>query len=71
LAAAEALGTPPGECLMVGDTPADVEAGQRAGMQTCAVAWGYGDRGAVQRAEPDYWIETPGELLRLPQVART
>ncbi len=65
LAAAAALRAPVGECLMVGDTPADVEAGLRAGMQTCAVAWGYGDREAVQRAGPDYWIERPEELLRL------
>ena len=65
LAAAEALSAPLGECLMVGDTPADVEAGRRAGMRTCAVAWGYGDREAVQRAGPDHWIERPEELLRL------
>ena len=28
---------------MVGDAPADMEAGRRAGVQTCAVRYGYGD----------------------------
>ena len=65
LAAAEALGVRPKECLMVGDTVSDVEAGKRAGMHTCAVAWGYGDCEEVRRAGPDYWIEAPGELLSL------
>ena len=65
LTAAAALGVPPAECLMVGDTPVDIEAGRRAGMRTCAVAWGYGDPGEVRRAGPDYWIETPLELLAI------
>jgi len=27
---------------MVGDSPADMEAGKRAGVKTCAVRYGYG-----------------------------
>lgn len=63
LEAAQSLKVRPEVCLMVGDTPADIEAGRRAGMHTCTVAWGYGDPEELRRLEPDYWIEEPGELL--------
>ena len=63
LEAVEILGVRPGECLMVGDSPPDVEAGRRAGMRTCAVAWGYGDHSELKRLQPDLWIEHPRELL--------
>ena len=57
------LGVAPGECLMIGDAAPDMEAGRRAGVHTCAVSWGYGNQDAMRAHQPDYWIETPGELL--------
>jgi 2-phosphoglycolate phosphatase len=59
----QALGAAPAECLLVGDSAADMEAGKRAGVRTCAVRWGYGDAGEMARWSPDYWIEEPRELL--------
>jgi phosphoglycolate phosphatase len=59
----EALGADPKDCLLVGDSPADMEAGKRAGVRTCAVRWGYGDIGEMARWSPDYWIAEPAELL--------
>ncbi len=59
----ELLGVEPGECLMIGDASPDMEAGRRAGVRTCAVAWGYGDQDAMRAHQPDYWIESPAELL--------
>lgn len=61
-AALKGLGAKPEECLFVGDSPADMEAGKRAGVKTCAVLWGYGKREEMARWEPDYWINHPGEL---------
>lgn len=58
-----ALGARPEECLMVGDAPADMEAGRRAGVKTCAVRYGYGDPAELARFEPDYWIDDPRDLL--------
>ena len=52
------------ECLLVGDSAADMEAGRRAGVKTCAVLWGYGRREDLAKWEPDYWISDPRELLR-------
>ncbi len=34
-------------------------------MATAAVAWGVFGREALLAAGPDYWLDTPGELLAL------
>jgi HAD superfamily hydrolase (TIGR01509 family) len=62
LASLAVLGAKPEECLMVGDSPADMEAGRRAGVKTCAVRYGYGDKEAMARWEPDYWVDDLREL---------
>lgn len=60
----EALGVRAEDCLLIGDAPADMEAGRRAGIKTCAVRWGYGDPQEMARWEPDYWVQHPAELAR-------
>jgi phosphoglycolate phosphatase len=62
-AAMSGLGARPEDCLLVGDAPADMEAGRRAGVKTCAVRWGYGDVEEMAKWKPDYWIDRPMELL--------
>jgi phosphoglycolate phosphatase len=57
LAALAALGARPEDCLMVGDSPSDMEAGRRAGVKICAVRYGYGQPGELARFEPDYAID--------------
>ncbi|MBZ5618817.1 MAG: HAD family hydrolase [Acidobacteriia bacterium] len=66
LAALAALGARPEECLMVGDSPADMEAGKRAGVQTCAVRYGYGKTDQMARLEPDYWVDDLRALAPQP-----
>jgi phosphoglycolate phosphatase len=63
LASLRALNVPPESCLLVGDSAADMEAGKRAGVHTCAVKWGYGDPQEMARWSPDFWIDKPGQLL--------
>lgn len=53
----------PEDCLLIGDAPADMEAGKRAGVHTCAVRWGYGDAREMAKWSPDYWVARPQELL--------
>jgi len=65
LASLKALEVRREDCLFVGDAPADMEAGRRAGVRTCAVRWGYGDIEEMARWQPDYWINEPRDLLRL------
>jgi phosphoglycolate phosphatase len=62
LASLDVFGVKPEDCLLVGDSPADMQAGRRAGVKTCAVLWGYGQRDDLARWEPDYWVEHPSEL---------
>jgi HAD superfamily hydrolase (TIGR01509 family) len=64
-----ALGAQPEECLMVGDSPADMEAGRRAGVKICAVRYGYGNLEQLARCEPDYWVDDLRELAGLRSTA--
>ena len=59
----EVFGVGPEQCLMVGDSPADMKAGRRAGVKTCAVRYGYGDPSELARCEPDFWIDDLSALL--------
>ena len=63
LASLRGLDARPEECLLVGDSAADMEAGRRAGVRTCAVRWGYGSHPEMARWAPDYWIDEPRQLL--------
>ena len=67
LASLKALGMNAADCLLVGDSAADMQAGRRAGVKTCAVLWGYGQREDLAKWEPDYWISHPRELLKIGQ----
>jgi HAD superfamily hydrolase (TIGR01549 family) len=61
--ALQALNAKPKECLFVGDSPADLEAARRAGVQSCAVTYGYGKREDLARWSPNYWIDHLKELI--------
>jgi 2-phosphoglycolate phosphatase len=60
--ALNALGARPEDCLFVGDSCADMQAGRRAGVNTCAVRYGYGQETELARFEPDFWVEDLREL---------
>jgi phosphoglycolate phosphatase len=49
--AAEALGLPPEQCVMVGDTLADIRAGRAANAATVGVLTGFGDRDDLDEAD--------------------
>lgn len=58
-----ALGARPEDCLFVGDSAADMEAGRRAGVRICAVDYGYGTAEALAKWSPDYCVSDLRELL--------
>ena len=60
--ALNALEAKPEDCLFVGDSAADMEAGKRAGVQTCAVRYGYGKEEDLAKWSPTYWIDDLREL---------
>ena len=70
LASLAVFGAAPEDCLLVGDSAADMEAGRRAGVKTCAVLWGYGEREDLARGNPDYWISDPNELASSSKFSR-
>ncbi len=49
--------------LMVGDTAADIQAGQAAGAYTCGVTYGYGSLQEIQKASPDFVVENFDDLV--------
>ena len=63
LAALAALDAAPADCLFVGDSTADMEAGRRAGVRICAVRYGYGDMDELAKWAPDYWVSDLRELV--------
>lgn len=62
----EVMGAKPEECLFIGDSEADMEAGRRAGIHICAVDYGYGNPEALARWSPDYQNLRPA---RTPLIA--
>jgi phosphoglycolate phosphatase len=70
LAALKALDAKPEDCLFVGDSPADMEAGKRAGVKTCAVRYGYGKAEELARWSPDYWVDDLRELSSVTVLRR-
>lgn len=53
----------PRNALIVGDGATDVEAGKRAGVVTCGVTYGLGNREQLLAAQPDFIVDNLGELL--------
>jgi 2-phosphoglycolate phosphatase len=58
----EALGAKPEDCVFVGDSAADMEAGRLAGVQVCAVDYGYGQAEALAKWKPEFVISDLREL---------
>lgn len=65
LAAAQALATPPSDCLMVGDSDVDVAAGAAAGVPTVWCTWGgiHPDRPPAAARTADSFSEVVEVLL--------
>ena len=61
----ELLGYAPSECLYVGDSPFDMQAGNGAGCTTVAVTWGMFSPEVLAASLPSHTIEKPEELAAL------
>ena len=59
------LGADPESTLYVGDSIHDMHSGRAAGVRTAAVLWGPFGRAHLEGARPDYWLDTPNELVEL------
>lgn len=70
LEAARRCGVRASECLMVGDSRVDVEAGRAANMKTCGYIPGFRGRTELVEAGVDYVIERFSELCPLVECAQ-
>jgi len=59
-------GVAPGDALLVGDGLPDVRLGRAAGCRVAAVTWGYARRDDLAAERPDWLVDAPRELFRLP-----
>jgi phosphoglycolate phosphatase len=67
--AAQALGLPAQELLMVGDSAADLRAAAAAGSPAAWAGWGYGAAHALP-LEPQWRVEYPSQVLDIAQSMR-
>jgi N-acetyl-D-muramate 6-phosphate phosphatase len=63
--AAEQLGLPPANCVMIGDTTVDIRAGKSAGAQTAGVLCGFGEENELRRFGANVVLESTAELGKL------
>jgi pyrophosphatase PpaX len=63
------LGAPASTAVYVGDSIHDMVAGRAAGVRTAAALWGPFGREHLEGATPDYWLDSPADLVRLLDVA--
>jgi pyrophosphatase PpaX len=59
------LGADAGSTVYIGDSIHDMQSGRAAGVHTAAALWGPFKRSHLESANPDYWLETPADLVRL------
>jgi phosphoglycolate phosphatase len=60
----------PEEGFMVGDTRGDIRHGKAAGVRTVAVTWGYQKRSSLEQEKPDFFVDSPGELLEVLESSK-
>ena len=61
--ALKVLGADIESTIMIGDSTNDVRAAQAAGIRACAVGYWYGNREKVTALQPDFYCETPRDLM--------
>jgi len=59
------LGADPATTVYVGDSIHDMVSGRAAGVRTAAALWGPFGREHLAGAVPDYWLESPADLVAL------
>ncbi|WP_232501807.1 HAD family hydrolase [Eggerthella sp. YY7918] len=59
------LGIAPQQCLYVGDSPFDMQAGNGAGCPTAAALWGMFSRPTLEAQNPTYVCSTPADIIPL------
>ncbi|MFA6422122.1 MAG: HAD hydrolase-like protein [Candidatus Buchananbacteria bacterium] len=51
--------------FFISDTVGDIAEGNEAGVETVAVSWGWHNKAKLLKVSPKYFVEKPGDLLKL------
>ena len=62
LTALRNLGVRPGEAIMVGDSELDIEAARAAGVDTCAVTYGFRPAWFLREFRPDFLVSRAADI---------
>ncbi len=62
LLAAQKMGVPPADCLMIGDTTVDIRAGKAAGAQAVGVLCGFGEEPELRQLGADLILPSTSDL---------
>ena len=65
LLAAQRMNVKPDECLMIGDSRVDIEAGKNARVRTCGLANGFRGRAELEQAGADFLLEDFRDLREI------
>ena len=52
-------------CWYVGDSQVDMQTAKNAGVRVCAVTWGFRTKEELAVYAPDFYADTPSDILRL------
>ncbi|MEP6571471.1 MAG: HAD-IA family hydrolase, partial [Gemmatimonadota bacterium] len=63
--AVKLLAADPTRTIYVGDSIHDMRSGRAAGVRTGGALWGPFSRADLAPAGPDFWLESPADLLRV------
>jgi phosphoglycolate phosphatase len=55
-------------CLYVGDSEPDMQFAKNASLISCGVTWGFRSREVLAGFKPHYLVDTPTQLLLLPEI---
>lgn len=53
------------DALLVGDSEVDVQTGHNAGVEVCAVTWGFRPRAQLAAYLPAFWADSAEDILRV------
>lgn len=53
------------DAIYIGDELRDVEAARNAGLKIISVSWGFNSKESLAKAQPDWLIDKPSQLLEL------
>ncbi len=58
-------GIAPADTLYVGDSDVDMQTARNAGVEACAVLWGFRSEEELRAYSPAHMVRKPGEILKL------